>query len=142
MEAAFWDSSSLIPLCVRQVSTSRAEALTETLSKVVWWGASVEMQGSFARLQSMGSLAPTMKIQAQIRLDHMRRLWREVLPTDELRARAEIHVEKFGLTEADAFQLAAAWTWCSGSPRGRPFIAGDKELLRAANELGFTPYET
>jgi predicted nucleic acid-binding protein len=142
MDSAFWDSSSLIPLCVRQASTTAAEAQSEKFLKVVWWGTCVEMQGSFARLGRMGLLTPSMRVQSQFRLDELRRWWREVRPGDPLRDRAEIHVERFGLTGADAFQLAAAWTWCFGSPRGRPFIAGDLELLAAAEELGFLTIRT
>ncbi|HWG20290.1 MAG TPA: type II toxin-antitoxin system VapC family toxin [Terracidiphilus sp.] len=142
MERAFWDSSSLIPLCVRQTSTPAVEALSEKLLKVVWWGACVEIQGSFARLERMGLLPSSMRVQAQVRLDHLRRTWREIEPTYNLRDRAEVHVERFGLTGADAFQLAAAWTWCSGSPHNRPFVSGDRQLIEAAELLGFKIVKT
>jgi len=110
--------------------------------KVVWWGSSVEMQGAFTRLERSGGLTPAFRVQAQIRLDRLHRTWREIRPNDELRDRAEIHVERFALTAADAFQLAAAWMWTSGSPRGRPFIAGDRQLLESAGQLGFNAIAT
>lgn len=142
MEPAFWDSSSLIPLCVRQPSTGSALMQGGSYLKVVWWGSSVEMQGAFTRLERSGGLTPAFRVQAQIRLDRLHRTWREIRPNDELRDRAEIHVERFALTAADAFQLAAAWMWTSGSPRGRPFIAGDRQLLESAGQLGFNAIAT
>lgn len=141
MDWAFGDTSALIPLCVREASTTVANGLGGKYSKTVWWATCVEC-GSFARLRRGGTLSSPMEIQAQIRLEHLRRAWREISPTDELRDRAEDHVRRFGLTGADAFQLAAAWIWCTGSPRGRLFIAGDLQLLAAAEELGFSILRT
>lgn len=137
MEPAFWDSSSLVPLCVLQLATSTVEALDATYRKVVWWGAPVEMQGAFARLARVGQLAPNGRVQAQVVLDRLRRAWQEVEPSDELRDRAEQLVDRFPLKVADAFQLAAAWMWCLGRPRNRAFICGDVQLLEAARQVGF-----
>jgi hypothetical protein len=62
-------------------------------------------------------------------------------PSERLRERAESLVERFPLKAADAFQLAAAWEWCLGRPRSRPFISGDGQLLGAARDLGFKVIE-
>jgi methionine salvage enolase-phosphatase E1 len=43
----------------------------------------------------------------------------------------------YPLRAADAFQLAAAWTWTSGEPQGYVFISGDAQLLKAARQVGF-----
>jgi hypothetical protein len=141
MEQAFWDSSSLVPLCLLQMATPRAEALDAKYPKVVWWGAPVEMQGAFARLARVGQLTPNGQVQAQVVLDRLRRDWQEVEPSDELRDRAEQFVSRFPLKAADAFQLAAAWRWCLGRPRNRAFICGDVQLLNAARQLGFNGIE-
>lgn len=140
-EPAFWDSSSLVPLCVRQASTSVVQGLNRQYGIVVWWAASVELQGAFGRLLRMGQLTPNKHVEAQVRLDYLRRGWREIDPSDQVRERAESLVDRFELTAADALQLAAALTWCLGHPRNRPFIAGDTHLLDAARETGFQAIE-
>jgi predicted nucleic acid-binding protein len=90
----------------------------------------------------MGQLSTNGQVQALVRLDRLRRDWQEVEPSEKLRERAEALVERFSLKGADAFQLAAAWIWCLGRPRNRPFISGDSQLLEAARQLGFNGIET
>lgn len=141
MEPAFWDSSSLVPVCVLQPSTLKVEELSKRYSIVVWWAAPVELKGAFARLVRMRTLTTAGETQAQIVLDRLRRNWREIDPTYRLRERAESLVDRFELTAADAMQLAAALTWCMGHPRNRPFISGDSHLLDAASASGFQAIE-
>jgi predicted nucleic acid-binding protein len=86
-------------------------------------------------------LTPNKHVEAQVRLDFLRRSWREINPSEQLRERAESLVDRFELTAADALQLAAALTWCIGHPRNRPFIAGDVHLLDAARTTGFQAIE-
>jgi predicted nucleic acid-binding protein len=141
VEAAFWDLSSLIPLCIRQSTTHIARGLEDRFQKTVWWGTPVEMRGAFARLVRSGQLQSNEQAQALVRLDQVRRTWKEIEPSERLRIRAEDVIDRFSLIGADSFQLAAAWTWCLGSPRGRPFIARDVQLLDAARQLGFSAIE-
>jgi predicted nucleic acid-binding protein len=142
MESAFWDSSSLVPLCVRQVSTPIVQTLSRQCGlMVVWWTAPVEILGAFTRLIRMGQMSSNEHVQAQVRLDRMRRNWREIYPDESLRSRAESLVGRFPLTSADGLQLAAALAWCLGHPRNRPFISGDTRLLDAARQLGFQPIQ-
>lgn len=142
MEDAFWDTSSLIPVCVNQLTTPKAQTLDRTYRKSVWWGTPVEMRGAFARLSRTGQISSNGQVQALVVLDRLRREWREVDPSHRLRERAEEIIDRFSLKSADALQLAAAWIWCLGSPRNRPFICGDAQLLDAARELGFNAIET
>src|SRR6266436_1662785 len=53
---AFWDTSALIPLCVRQSITPRAIALHKTHDAAVWWATPVEIASSLARLMRMKQL--------------------------------------------------------------------------------------
>lgn len=101
----------------------------------------MEMRGAFARLLKTGSLSPNGHVQALVRLDKLRGSWREVDPTDTLRDRAELFVERFSIKGADSFQLAAAWIWSGGHPHGKPFIAEDLQLLATAVQLGFDGIE-
>ena len=141
MEPAFWDSSSLVPLCVRQQATPVARALSKQYDIFVWCAAPVEVGGAFTRLLRMGQLTAAGLVQAQIALEGLRGKWREVLPSDSLRDEAERLIDRFPLRAADALQLAAALSWCIGRPKGRVFISGDRQLLDAARELGFHAVE-
>lgn len=118
-----------------------AQALSAKYQLVVWWSAPVEMRGAFGRLLRMGQLTPNQQTGAQIRLEALRRTWREVLPSQEVLNRAESLVDRFPLTAADTLQLAAAWAWCDGHPHNRTIISNDKRLLDAARQLGFTGIE-
>jgi predicted nucleic acid-binding protein len=141
MDYAFWDTSALIPLCVRQRSTSTVQALSAQYQKAVWWSTPVEMRSGFARLVRMSQLLPNELVQAQIRLDRMRSDWLEVAPSEPLREQAERLVDRFPLKAADAQQLAAAMIWCIGRTKGRVFISGDSQLLDAARQLGLQAIE-
>jgi uncharacterized protein len=137
MEPAFWDSSSLVPLCIQQPSTQLAEALSQKYEIVVWWTAPVEIRSAFARLLRMGLLTSINMVQAQVTLEDLCINWREISPSEQIRDEAERLVDRFPLKAADALQLAAALAWCLGRPHGRGFISGDRQLLDAAKQLGF-----
>lgn len=141
MEYAFWDASSLVPLCAKQRATPVVETLSAQFRIAVWWSTPVEMRSAFARLLRMGQLTPSGQVQALVTLDRMRSDWLEVDPSEPLREQAERLVDRFPLKAADAQQLAAALTWCLGRPRGRPFISGDSQLLDATRQLGFHAIE-
>ena len=51
--SAFWDTSALVPLCVRQGVTPRALALYKSYEAVVWWATPVEIASALARLVRM-----------------------------------------------------------------------------------------
>jgi len=141
MEDAFWDSSSLVPLCAREQATPVVQVLSANYSMAVWWSTPVEIRGAFARLLRMGQLTPNGHVQAQVVLDRIRSVWQEIPPSEELRERAERLVDRFPLKAADAQQLASALVWCLDRPKGRVFISGDRQLLDAARQLGFQAIE-
>lgn len=141
MEYAFWDSSALVPLCVKQQTTPAVEALAAKYRMMIWWAAPVEMQSAFARLLRMGQLSNREHVEAQISLENLRSGWREVAPNAALREQAERLVDRIPLRSADAFQLSAALAWRLGKPRGKAFISGDVQLLEAARQLGFNAIE-
>lgn len=137
MAPAFWDSSALVPLCVQKQASPLARRLLREHEMVVWWSTPVEMRSAFGRLLRTGHLKPSEHIAAAQALEQLRRSWRELQPTDQLRAEAEILLDRFPLKAADALQLAAALTWASGKPNARNFISGDVQLLQAARQSGF-----
>jgi len=105
---------------------------------VAWWGTTVEVHATFARLVREDRVT-TGKLEAALaRLAALRRSWREVPPTERIRELAESFPEKYDLHAGDAFQLAAALEWCDERPRNRPFVCFDRRLAKAAAEIGFT----
>lgn len=137
IEAAFWDASALMPLCVDLQSTPDVDRLFQETSIVVWWATTIEIRSGLARLvrlhqASIGELGLGCRLLQELRQD-----WVEIQPTASLREFAENLPDRFGLRAADALQLAAAYTWTMQKPAGRPFISGDKRLLDAAEQMGF-----
>lgn len=137
MDSAFWDSSSIVPLCMRQQVTPFARELGKTYRMVVAWFAPVEVRSAIARILRIGQITANQQVQGLVFHDIYRKDWREIMPSTAMREKAEDLVERFPLRSADALQLASAWAWCLGHPRGRPFISGDIQLLEAAERLGF-----
>src|SRR5688572_4798449 len=104
---AFWDASALAPLCFHQPPTGRLRRVARAERRmVVWWGTPVELRSTLARLAREGALG-TAEDQAQAlhRLLVLRRSWNEVLPSERVRALAELLPERYALRAADAFQL-------------------------------------
>ena len=85
----------------------------------------------------MSQLSTPEHAAAGVRLEKLRRGWRELQPSEALRSQAEAFLISYPLRAADALQLAAAWTWCSGNAQTCVFISGDAQLLGAARQVGF-----
>lgn len=141
MKTAFWDSSALVPICVRQQASPSVHRLLGRYEVVVWWAASVEIQSAIECLRRTRELTETEHQGAAQRLARLRSTWREIAPDQDLRSEAEQLLTRFPLRATDALQLAAAITWALGRPSGRAFVCGDAELLDAAQRLGFQAIE-
>lgn len=138
INAAFWDTSALVPLCSRQPATSTANRLARQYRKIeAWWGTVVEAQSALARLLREKQINDVEFKHAMMRLRQLRQSWSEILPTEEVRDLAGTLLIKHSLRAADSFQLAAALVWCDGKPRKRPFICFDVRLAEAAQAAGF-----
>ena len=134
---AFWDTSALIPLCVRQGITPRAIALYKLHDAVVWWATPVEIASALARLVRMKQLAPSDWTRARKLAQRLADSWSVIQPTDALRAKSAQLVDRYDLRAADSFQLAAALEWCEDDPQGRIFLTADRRLREAAWSSGF-----
>src|SRR5450432_2766723 len=133
----FWDTSALVPLCVRESRSAHALSLHRQYEAVVWWAATVEVASALARLSRMKLLSPEDWVQAQTTASVFANAWTVVAPSNAVRAKAQQIVERYDLRAADAFQLAAALEWCSEAPQGRKFLTADVRLFRAAILSGF-----
>ena len=132
---AFWDSSALVPLCVRQSITPRAIALYKLHDAVVWWATPVEITSALARLVRMKQLDPSDWNRARKLAKRLADSWSVIQPSDALRAKALKLVDLYDLRAADALQLAAALEWCEDAPPGRVVLT-DAQKLRDAAVLG------
>jgi len=134
---AFWDTSALVPLCVRQDMTPRAIVLYKRYDAVVWWATPVEIASALARLVRMKQLESGDWTKARRLAKRLADSWSMIQPSDALRAKSAQLVDRYDLRAADSFQLAAALEWCEDSPHGRVFLTADQRLMEAARSSGF-----
>lgn len=135
----FWDSSAIIPLCLRE----RASEAIKDLMKgdedvVVWWTTRVECLSALSRRTREGVLSPGDETKARDVLSAIGTAWSEVQPTETVRLRAERLLSIHPLRAADALQLAAALIWAQETPRGLEFVCLDQNLRDAALKEGFS----
>ncbi len=135
--SAFWDTSALLPLCVRQSTTPQTVALYKSCSAVVWWTTPVEIASALARLMRMRQLGPSDWTKARKLATALADAWSVIQPSDAVRAKGIQLVDCYDLRAADALQLAAALEWCGDAPRGRIFLTADQKLRQAAMLSGF-----
>jgi predicted nucleic acid-binding protein len=135
----FWDSSGIIPLCVREAASDPLRSLAEAdESIVVWWGSRVECISALARRRREGVLSADAENKARAILSAMASVWAEMQATEPVRLRAERLLSVHPLRAADALQLAAALVWAAESPQGLELVCLDQRLKEAAQKEGFT----
>lgn len=135
----FWDTSAIVPLCVREPATADLRRLAdEDQSLIVWWATRTECISALARLSRERRIRATAEAQARRALAAVAGAWSEVSPSDALRDRAERLLAVHPLRAADSFQLAAALLWSRGATSGRIVVCLDDRLRDAAAREGFT----
>jgi len=140
-QPAFWDASALVPLCVHEITSRRAQSHLRQFSPVVWWASRVAVHSAVARLHRLRKLKGPEKAGALSRLEVLSRGWREILPSDSLRDLATRLLDTYELRAADSLQLAAALVWCHERPERRMFISADQRLSKTAAGAGFLVVE-
>lgn len=140
-EVAFWDASAVVPLCIHQTATVRAQQEFRKFAQVVWWSCSVEVLSAIARLHRENQVSDLDKNRAIAKLKLLSTAWREIIPGEEVRSLALDLLAKYPLKAADSLQLAAALVWCGGRPARRAFICADRRLAAAAKGAGFALLE-
>jgi predicted nucleic acid-binding protein len=134
---AFWDASALVPLCVRQGSSSKATGFYSNYEIAVWWATPVEIASAMARLLRTSSIQlaewrAAVKIAATLS-----DTWSVIEPSLAIRGRAEQLVQRYDLRASGALQLGAALEWCGDEPVGQAFLTFDRRLFQAAMLSGF-----
>ncbi len=137
--AAFWDTSAIVPLCVQQDTSQDFRSLWRKTSRViVWWGTTIEVRSAVSRLYQQKFIDAKGLQYALARFDVMRRKWAEIVPSEKMREIAEMLPDAYGLRALDSCQLAAALVWCNEKPNGRLFVCDDPKLSEAARKSGFS----
>lgn len=135
----FWDSSAIIPLCLKEPASDTVKnVLSGDEDIVVWWAARVECASALARRRLEGSLRNEDELKAKAVLAILSETWSEIQPGELMRQRTERLLMVHPLRAADAFQLAAALIWAQGSPSGLHIICLDQNLREAASKEGFS----
>ena len=140
----FWDTSAIIPLCLKERASEAIKGLMKgDEDVVVWWTTRVECLSALSRRRREGVFSPGDEAKARAILSAIGTAWSEVQPTETVRLRAERLLAIHPLRAADALQLAAALIWAQETPRGLEFVCLDQNLREAALKEGFTiqPYD-
>lgn len=135
----FWDSSAIIPLCLKEPASETIRTLAKSDEDIiVWWGTKVECLSALSRRRREGSISADAERRARNALKALASAWSEVQPTEIVRQRSERLLMVHPLRAADSLQLAAALVWSEDRPQGLEFISLDKNLCEAAFKEGFT----
>lgn len=112
-------------------------ALYSAHDAVVWWTSRVEIASALARLLRMQQLN-TMDYAKALKLaQNLADSWSEIQPSDAIRTRASLLVQRYDLRASDSLQLAAALEWYQDAPSGRILLRADRRLREAALLSGF-----
>jgi predicted nucleic acid-binding protein len=135
----FWDSSAIIPLCLKEKASEAIRGLMKDDEDiVVWWTTYIECLSALSRRQREGVLTSGDASKARAVLSALAAAWSEVQPTEMVRVRAERLLSIHSLRAADALQLAAALVWAQETPRGLGFVCLDQNLRESSLKEGFS----
>jgi hypothetical protein len=135
----FWDSSAIIPLCLKERASEAVKGLMKDDEDfVVWWTTYIECLSALCRRQREGALTSGDAGKARAVLSALAAAWSEVQPTEMVRLRAERLLSIHPLRAADALQLAAALVWAQEAPRGLEFVCLDQNLRESSLKEGFS----
>ena len=135
----FWDSSAIIPLCLKEKTSGLMKRLMkDDEDTVVWWTTRIECLSALSRRQREGVLRSGDETKAKFVLSALAATWSEVQPTETVRLRAERLLSIHPLRAADALQLASALIWAQETPRGLGFVCLDQNLRAGAFKEGFS----
>jgi predicted nucleic acid-binding protein len=135
----FWDSSAIIPLCLKEPHTEKIFHLARADEDlVVWWATRIECHSAISRRRREGILSAEAERQAKSILDALAGEWSEVQPSEKVRQRAARLLRVNPLRAADALQLSSALLWANESTSDLEFVCLDVNLREAAFNEGFS----
>jgi predicted nucleic acid-binding protein len=135
----FWDSSAIIPLCLKEQKSETVKRVIEADEDIiVWWATKAECLSALSRRRREGGLDNNSELKAKAILSVLSEEWSEVQPSELVRQRAERLLAIHPMRSADAFQLAAALIWAQENPQGLEMVCLDQNLREASHKEGFT----
>jgi uncharacterized protein len=135
----FWDSSAIIPLCLKEkASEAMKRLMIDDEDIVVWWSTRVECLSALSRRQREGVLSSGDEGKARSLLSALAATWSEIQATEAVRLRAERLLSIHPLRAADALQLASALIWAEERPVSLGFVCLDQNLREGAFKEGFS----
>jgi len=134
----FWDASAIVPLLVKEATTSFLQTLAKRDSDMLaWWGSQVECASAVARLERDALLDRKGAVFAFDRLKQLVDGWHEIEPNEIVRENALRFLRVHPLRAADALQLAAAFLAAERRPSSLEVVTLDECLADAARKEGF-----
>lgn len=135
----FWDASAVVPLLNAETATPvLREVFRRDPDMLVWWGTGIECISAISRREREGVLSDAAAREALLRLDALALAWKEVEPSDLVRATARRLLRVHPLRAADGLQLAAAAVAAESEPSSLSLLSLDDRLVAAARREGFT----
>ena len=134
----FWDSSAILPIAVSEENSSTVRSLLRADRECsIWWTSRTECLSGLHRRAKAGSWSHEDLTTAKRRIVLFDQSAAVVLPTEEVRSRAERLLGIHTLRAADALQLGAALVAAEEDPAELPFVTLDERLAEAARKEGF-----
>ncbi|PJD99280.1 MAG: hypothetical protein CK427_16100 [Leptospira sp.] len=134
----FWDSSAILPLIIKEDSSSEIlNILSNDSEIIVWWGTYLECLSGLARKERERNLSLSEFGIAKKRLRTLSEQWNEIQPVDSIKDIAEKLLRNHDLRAADSLQLASAILFCQHKTSNFTFVSLDIKLNLAANREGF-----
>jgi hypothetical protein len=134
----FWDSSAIVPLLVTEPKTRTMAGLLRSHKECwTWWTTRTECLSSLHRRVRAGDLEAAQLETARRRLLGFDQAAAVVVPSEEIRTRADRLLGIHPLRAADALQLAALLAAAEERPADLPFVTLDDRLADAARREGF-----
>ncbi|MBI1737314.1 MAG: type II toxin-antitoxin system VapC family toxin [Candidatus Rokubacteria bacterium] len=134
----FWDSSAVVPLLVEQASSPRASTWFAGDDGVVLWTLTpVEVVSAVRRLVREGTVDEGVAAAAETRMAELFAACHVIVDVEAVTPLAARLLRVHPLRAFDALQLAAAFHWVDGHPRGEGFHTLDRRLALAAQREGF-----
>ena len=139
----FWDSSAIIPLITSQETSEKADSLykKETGGIFVWWGTFTECISALSHLERMNDLTNSEVENALTAMREVSADWNVILPSDQVREKANRLLRVHPLRSGDAFQLASAIVASEDLASRISLTTFDERLATAARKEGFKVFD-
>jgi predicted nucleic acid-binding protein len=134
----FWDSSALVPLVIREISSKQMRSLIATDARIVVSVITqIEVQSALWRRRHHDELSVDQHATAEDAFAKLNQSWSEIDDIFAARQVALDLIKRHVLRAADALQLAAALIAAGDDLSHLPFVTFDHDLAGAARTEGF-----